>query len=69
MPTFAVEQDVDAGDAAADWNGDTVADIFDITSYLADFSNGDLAADTNGDTVLDIFDVLDFLAIFQQGCP
>ncbi|MCB1246649.1 MAG: hypothetical protein KDB69_05240 [Acidimicrobiia bacterium] len=53
---------------AADWNGDTSLDIFDIIAFLGDFDAGDSATDVNGDTVLDIFDVIGFLGIFDAGC-
>ncbi|MCB1247151.1 MAG: hypothetical protein KDB69_07795 [Acidimicrobiia bacterium] len=53
---------------AADWNGDTVLDIFDITGFLASFDAGAPEADINGDTVFDIFDITGFLNIFSNGC-
>ncbi|MCA9300892.1 MAG: hypothetical protein KDA28_17600, partial [Phycisphaerales bacterium] len=50
---------------AADLNGDTVLDIFDILEFLGRFGNGDLGADWNGDTILDIFDVTAYLSDFD----
>ncbi|MCA9300918.1 MAG: hypothetical protein KDA28_17735, partial [Phycisphaerales bacterium] len=55
-------------DCGGDWNGDTVLDIFDITSYLADFDAQTSASDLNGDDAWDIFDVLEFLELFDAGC-
>ncbi|MCA9299206.1 MAG: hypothetical protein KDA28_09080 [Phycisphaerales bacterium] len=52
----------------ADWNGDTVLDIFDVLAFLGDFQGGSLNADITGDGLLDIFDVLAYLGLFEAGC-
>ena len=53
----------------ADWNGDTLLDIFDVVAFLGDFQSGDIATDLNGDTILDIFDIVAYLGAFTAGCP
>ncbi|MCA9298678.1 MAG: hypothetical protein KDA28_06405 [Phycisphaerales bacterium] len=58
----------DAPGCDANYDGDTVLDIFDITSFLADFSSNNAGADWNGDTIFDIFDVTSYLSDFSAGC-
>lgn len=53
----------------ADFTGDGVLDFFDVSAFLAAFSEQDLAADRNNDGVLDFFDVSAFLTEFSAGCP
>ncbi|MCA9300392.1 MAG: hypothetical protein KDA28_15080 [Phycisphaerales bacterium] len=55
-------------ECAADVNGDTVLDIFDVLSFLGLLDAGDLLADWNLDWTIDIFDVLSFLGDFDAGC-
>jgi len=52
-----------------DFSGDGVLDFFDISAFLALFSNNDLAADLNNDGILDFFDISAFLTEFANGCP
>ncbi len=69
--TETVTWTIDAAvcDSAADLNGDSVLDFFDVTEFLNLFSAGDLAADFAADGVLDFFDVQAFLGLFAAGCP
>jgi hypothetical protein len=53
---------------AADYNADTVVDLFDYLDFVAVFASGGPQADYNGDTVVDLFDYLDFVAVFASGC-
>jgi hypothetical protein len=52
----------------ADYNGDTVLDLFDYLDFVADFAANSPNSDYNGDTVIDFFDYLDFVAAFAAGC-
>ncbi|MBU6412412.1 MAG: hypothetical protein KGS45_02975 [Planctomycetes bacterium] len=52
----------------ADYNGDTVLDLFDYLDFVADFAANAPNSDYNGDTVIDFFDYLDFVAAFAAGC-
>lgn len=67
----------DVPDCAADYNGDTSADVVDFLDFLDDYGTCDGQpapcggvgdADFNGDTVIDVLDFLDFLDAFGQGC-
>lgn len=53
----------------ADLTGDGVLNFFDVSAFLAAFSNGDLVADFTGDGTLNFFDVSEFLAAYSAGCP
>lgn len=53
----------------ADFNGDGVADFFDVSAFLNAYSDAKYSADWNGDGAFDFFDVQAFLAAFSQGCP
>jgi len=57
-----------AGQCRADFNGDTVVDLFDYLDFVSDFSANEPTADFNADTVVDFFDYLDFVADFAAGC-
>jgi ELWxxDGT repeat protein len=52
----------------ADFNADTVVDLFDYLDFVASFAANDPIADFNADTVVDFFDYLDFVAAFAAGC-
>jgi len=52
----------------ADFNADTVVDLFDYLDFVAAFASNDSSADFNADTVVDFFDYLDFVADFASGC-
>lgn len=52
----------------ADFNADTVVDLFDYLDFVSVFAAGTIEADFNGDTVVDFFDYLDFVAAFSSGC-
>lgn len=52
----------------ADFNADTVVDLFDYLDFVSVFAAGTIQADFNGDTVVDFFDYLDFVAAFSSGC-
>jgi hypothetical protein len=52
----------------ADFNGDTVLDLFDYLDFVAAFAANVDTADYNGDTIIDLFDYLDFVADFAEGC-
>ncbi|MAO20861.1 MAG: hypothetical protein CMJ35_03825 [Phycisphaerae bacterium] len=51
----------------ADLNGDGELNFFDVSLFLAAFSNQDPVADFNGDGSYNFFDVSAFLAAFSQG--
>ncbi len=53
---------------AADFNADTVVDLFDYLDFVAAFSAQETSADFNNDTVIDFFDYLDFVSSFAAGC-
>ncbi len=50
----------------ADYNSDTIVDLFDYLDFVQDFSNQTGGADFNNDGVIDFFDYLDFLVIFSR---
>jgi ELWxxDGT repeat protein len=52
----------------ADFNADTVIDLFDYLDFVAAFAANDPAADFNADTTIDFFDYLDFVESFAAGC-
>jgi len=52
----------------ADFNNDSVVDLFDYLDYVAAFAASGPGSDFNADTVVDFFDYLDFVAAFAQGC-
>jgi FG-GAP repeat len=56
-------------DCAADLNGDSVLDFFDVSAFLNAFSAHDLLADFTGDGLFDFFDVQAFLNAYAAGCP
>ncbi|MEX0876692.1 MAG: S8 family serine peptidase [Phycisphaerales bacterium] len=53
----------------ADLNDDGLLDFFDISAFLAAFSDQDPAADFNDDGLIDFFDISGFLNAFNAGCP
>ena len=44
-------------------------DFFDISAFVAHFSDGDPGVDFTGDGEFDFFDVSAFLAMYHSGCP
>ncbi len=50
----------------ADYNSDTIVDLFDYLDFVQDFSNQTGGADFNNDGIIDFFDYLDFLVIFSR---
>jgi len=52
----------------ADFNADTVVDLFDYLDFVSAFSNNDPSSDFNQDSVIDFFDYLDFVAAFSAPC-
>ncbi len=50
----------------ADYNSDTIVDLFDYLDFVNDFANQTGGADFNNDGVIDFFDYLDFLVIFSR---
>ncbi|MFG0299370.1 MAG: endonuclease/exonuclease/phosphatase family protein [Phycisphaerales bacterium JB047] len=52
-----------------DFIDDDQLDFFDVSAFLAAFSNSENSADINGDGNFDFFDVSGFLAAFSAGCP
>jgi hypothetical protein len=57
-----------AANCSADFNADTVLDLFDYLDFVAAFAANEPASDFNADTVIDFFDYLDFVAAFSSGC-
>lgn len=57
-----------AGGCAADYNADTVLDLFDYLDFVGAFAANEPSADFNADTTIDFFDYLDFVAAFSNGC-
>ncbi len=55
--------------APPDYVDDDQLDFFDVSAFLAAFTNNDASADVNGDGSFDFFDVSGFLAAFSAGCP
>ena len=53
---------------AADFNCDSVVDLFDYLDFLSAFSTSDARGDYNADGVIDFFDYLDFVQAFSTGC-
>jgi Bacterial Ig domain len=53
----------------ADLNSDGVLNFFDVSAFLAAFSNQDPVADFTGEGVFNFFDVSAFLQAFSAGCP
>lgn len=53
---------------SADFNADTVLDLFDYLDFVAAFAANEPVSDFNADTVVDFFDYLDFVAAFAAGC-
>ncbi|MFG0247000.1 MAG: GC-type dockerin domain-anchored protein [Phycisphaerales bacterium JB052] len=43
--------------------------FFDVSAFLAAFSNADPVADFNGDGMYNFFDISAFLTVFSAGCP
>ena len=58
-----------AGLCEADLNFDAVADFFDVSAFLAAFTDQDPLADFNHDNAYDFFDVSEFLTAYNNGCP
>jgi len=56
------------GGCEADLTGDGVLDFFDVSAFLAAFSNQEALADWNADGVWDFFDVAAYLYAFATGC-
>lgn len=56
------------GNCTADFNSDTVVDLFDYLDFVAAFAANAPEADFNADTVIDFFDYLDFVEEFATGC-
>ena len=52
-----------------DYNGDGVADFFDVSAFIMDFNAMAPNADVNGDGAWDFFDVSLFIQAFTAGCP
>tara|TARA_E500000318_G_scaffold14854_7_gene15138 strand:+ start:7204 stop:8550 length:1347 start_codon:yes stop_codon:yes gene_type:complete len=52
-----------------DYNGDGVANFFDVSAFLQDFNDMAPMADLNNDGSWDFFDVSAFLTAFNAGCP
>ena len=52
----------------ADLNLDGSVDFFDVSAFLAAFTDSDPAADFTGDGIYDFFDVSAFLSAFVMGC-
>ena len=57
------------GGCPADFNGDGVANFFDVSAFLSAFNAGDPSADVNDDGAVNFFDVSQFLGDFNAGCP
>ena len=53
----------------ADLTGDGVLNFFDVSAFLAAYSDMDPAADFTGDGAFNFFDVSAFLNAFANGCP
>lgn len=53
----------------ADFNGDGSLNFFDVSAFLAAFTEQEPAADLNGDRTWNFFDVSAFLNAFNAGCP
>lgn len=57
-----------ASSCLADFNSDSVVDIFDYLDFVAAFSESLPIADFNDDAIVDFFDYLDFVQAFSAGC-
>jgi hypothetical protein len=66
--TFGVYLNPCAPECAADLNDDGVLDFFDVSAFLAGFTDTDPVADFNGDGHFTFFDVSAFLVSYQNGC-
>jgi cytochrome c peroxidase len=53
----------------ADLNGDGDLNFFDVSAFLAAYSDEDSTADFDGNGEFNFFDVSDFLNVFSLGCP
>ena len=52
----------------ADFNNDSVIDLFDYLDFVDAFSASDATSDFNHDGHVDLFDYLDFVNAFSRGC-
>ncbi|MHA7812941.1 MAG: GC-type dockerin domain-anchored protein [Phycisphaerales bacterium] len=55
--------------APPDYNDDDVLNFFDVSGFLAAYTNMDPSADITDDGVWDFFDVSAFLGLYNAGCP
>ncbi|MCA9276756.1 MAG: hypothetical protein KDA29_12070 [Phycisphaerales bacterium] len=53
----------------ADMNRDNALNFFDVSLYLAAYTNNRFAADLNLDGIVNFFDVSTFLFSYNSGCP
>lgn len=60
---------VGGGLCPADLNFDTQINFFDVSTFLAAFTNANDLADINGDGSFDFFDVSEFLSLYNSQCP
>ena len=58
-----------ASPCTADFNTDSLVNIFDILAFLDAWTDADPRTDLNGDSSTNIFDILVFLQIWNTGCP
>ena len=56
-------------DCQPDITGDGTLDFFDVSAFLAAFTNEDPIADFTDDGSFDFFDISAFLNAFSEGCP
>ena len=54
---------------AADFNTDTVVNVFDVVAFIVAHQSGDLSTDVNNDNTLDIQDIVAFITTWNNGCP
>ena len=56
-------------DDHCDYNGDGVANFFDVSAFIQDFNMEDPMADRNNDGLFNFFDISIFIQNFNAGCP
>jgi hypothetical protein len=56
-------------DCPADFTGDLVLDLTDVSAFIAAFTTQNPAADLNNDGVVDLADISLFINAFTAGCP